>query len=662
MRKKRLCTILLSLFTALALLMPQSISVNAATNETVILFTNDVHCGIEKDNSSLGLAELAGYKNYLTNQGKKVILADAGDALQGAPLGGLTKGGAILDLMHAAGYDVAVPGNHEFDYGMEQFLLNASVAETYGFGYISSNFKRTNGSALFDAYKMIDTQSGVKIAFVGITTPESFTKSTPTYFQDENGNYIYSFSQGNNGQDLYDAVQAAVDDAISHGADYVIALGHTGIDQQSSPWTTQEIISHVSGLDAYLDGHSHSVVNTTVRDKDGDEVLHIQTGTKMANIGSLVLTDDGTSITHEEASLVNQATLTALGVTADASMQTAVNEKKSAFESILNQQVFTSEINLSTQDPEDPTKRIIRNTPNNLGDLCADAYREVMGAEIGLMNGGGIRASISAGNVTYGDVISVFPYNNAGTLIKATGQQVLDALELSVAAWPGESGGFLHVSGITYELHSYIESSVVKSNEGAFVRVDGERRIKNVKINGEPIDVNRVYLVASHNYMLRNGGDGYSMFKNCEVVKDATIVDNELLIHYISENLSGTIKESQYGTARTSMILFTETYANKTALNASVAKARNLNSNAYTEASWLALSTVLNEANALLAKVNATQAEVDAMNTKVNNQIEALVKTTNSPDTYDTGWILGYTGMGMMSLAAYVFMKKRRFA
>ncbi len=554
MRKNRIGSIVLALFTALAVLCPNSVPVNAEAKDVVVLFTNDVHCGIESGDKTVGLAGLVGYINYLESEGKEVILVDAGDAVQGAPLGGLTKGETITELMAKAGYDVAIPGNHEFDYGMEQFLKLADMAEKGGFGYISSNFKRLDGTKLFDSYKMI-TVGDLDIAFVGITTPESFTKSTPAYFQDKDGNYIYSFSQGNNGKDLYEAVQVAVDDAIKAGADYVVAVGHTGIDEQSSPWTTNEIIANTTGINAYIDGHSHSVINgAEVKDKDGNVVLHAQTGTKMANIGQLTIKEDKSA----EAKLVSKADLTTLGVKDDEAMTAAIAEKNAEFADILNKEVFKSEIYLNTQDLNDPSIRIIRNTPTNLGDLCADAYKNVMGAEIGLMNGGGIRKEIKAGPVTYGDVISIFPYSNNGTLIKATGQQILDALEMSVSSYPGESGGFLHVSGITYELHSYLPSSVVKNDQKEFVKVDGEYRIKNVMVNGEPLDLERVYTVASHDYMLKNGGDGYSMFKGSEILKDATIVDNELLIKYISEFLHGTITEKDYGTVRTSMILVTE--------------------------------------------------------------------------------------------------------
>ena len=190
---------------------------------------------------------------------------------------------------------------------------------------------------------------------------------------------------------------------------------------------------------------------------------------------------------------------------------------------------------------------MVRNQETNLGDLCADAYRTLLGADIAFVNGGGIRVDMPKGDISYGDIISVHPFGNMACLIEATGQQILDALELGSSAagvgeGAGESGGFLQVSGLTYEVDTTIPSAVVKDDKGLFVKVDGEYRVKNVKVGNEPLDLTKTYTLASHNYMLKSGGDGYTMFLENKILKDEVMVDNEVLIHYIVESLGGNVK------------------------------------------------------------------------------------------------------------------------
>ena len=233
----------LSLLLTMAMVLSLAVTVNAAApkEDITILHTNDVHCDYEK------------YAKVATLHKDADLLVDAGDHVQGGVIGTLSKGEYIVDIMNYLKYDAAVPGNHEFDYGMDQFLHIAKDLAKYP--YISANFTGKDGKPYFDAYKMFEVK-GVKVAFVGVCTPETFTKSTPTYFQDANGNYIFGFCEGNNGADLYNAVQKAIDAAKAAGADYVIGLGHLGIDEQSSPWMSKEVIANTTGFDAFIDGHS----------------------------------------------------------------------------------------------------------------------------------------------------------------------------------------------------------------------------------------------------------------------------------------------------------------------------------------------------------------------------------------------------------------------
>lgn len=504
--------------------------------DIVLLYTNDVHNAYQQtvdangNVTCLGYAAVAQYKKDMEAEGNYVELIDAGDAIQGGVIGALSNGSYLVDIMNKTGYTLAVPGNHEFDFGMDTFLNLANTAE---YPYISCNFvDLRTGEPVFDGYE-IRHYGDTDVAYIGITTPETFTKSTPTFFQDENGTYIYGFCEGNQGLDLYAQVQKNIDAAKAEGADYVIAVGHIGTDASSSPWTSKEIIENTTGLDAFLDGHSHSTIPSEVcTDKNGEEVLLTSTGTKLSSIGKLVISADG-NVTSE---LITDAK------DQDADTLAYVNEITEKFDALQNQVVAVSEVELVVNDPA-TGKRMVRNQETNLGDLCADAYRSLLGADVAFVNGGGVRAAIKQGDVTYGDVISVHPFGNLACLIEASGQEILDALELGAsAAGVGESGGFLQVSGLTYEIDTTIPSSVVKDEKGAFVKVDGAYRVKNVMVGGKPLDLTKTYTLASHNYMLKSGGDGYSMFIGNKILKDEVMVDNQVLIRYIADELNGTIK------------------------------------------------------------------------------------------------------------------------
>ena len=509
----------LSLLLTMAMVLSLAVTVNAAApkEDITILHTNDVHCDYEK------------YAKVATLHKSADLLVDAGDHVQGGVIGTLSKGEYIVDIMNYLKYDAAVPGNHEFDYGMDQFLHIAKDLAKYP--YISANFTGKDGKPYFDAYKIFEVK-GVKVAFVGVCTPETFTKSTPTYFQDASGNYIFGFCEGNNGADLYKAVQSAIDAAKAAGADYVIGLGHLGIDEQSSPWMSKEVIANTTGFDAFIDGHSHSTFSETIKDKSGKEVVFEQTGTKLANVGKLTIKTDGT-IAHENIDL------SAVEEDADAKAYIAgITEK---FDALQKKVVAKTTVTLTTKGADG--KRAVRSAETNLGDLCADAYRLLLGADVAFVNGGGVRADINAGDITYGDIINVHPFGHSACLVEVTGQQIKDALELGSAAYPGESGGFLQVSGLTYTINADIPSSVVKNDKSEFVKVDGAYRVSDIMVGGQPLDVNKTYTLASHNYMLKDAGDGYTMFgtKNVKVLQDEVMIDNQVLINYIVEKLGGVV-------------------------------------------------------------------------------------------------------------------------
>ena len=510
----------------------------------VVLYTNDVHCGIE---DAIGYAGLAAYEKAYEKLGYEVILVDNGDAIQGGPIGTLSKGEYIIDIMNAVGYDIATIGNHEFDYGMDVFM---SLREKAEFPYISANFCDLEGNTILDPY-VIKELGGWKVAFVGASTPETFTKSTPTFFQDGEGNYIYSFCQGEDGANLYAAVQKAVDAARAEGAEIVIVMSHLGIDGSSVPYTSSDLIVNTTGVKAVLDGHSHSVLDMElVQNAAGEDVILSSTGTKLNNVGSLII-----NVGDDQTPVLTSA-LHSESLFQDEEAEAYIATVKAQYEETLNQVVATTAVDLTIKDPA-TGERAVRTAETNLGDLCADAYRIVLGADVAIVNGGGVRADIPAGDITYGQILSVHPFGNMACLIEATGQQILDALEMASRDVPDECGGFLQVSGLSYEINVGVESSVVVDDAGSFVEVAGERRVQNVLVAGEPIDPEATYTLASHNYMLKSGGDGLNMFQGDTLLQDEVLIDNQVLINYIVDTLGGVVGEEYadpYGQGRITII------------------------------------------------------------------------------------------------------------
>ena len=535
---KRVLTVLLALILILSFGADTISEETDRTGDVVILFTSDVHCGIDQ---GFGYAGLQAVREYLLSQGDAVILVDDGDNIQGEPVGTMSGGEIPLELMNAMHYDVAIPGNHEFDYGMERFLALAEKAE---FPYISCNFNK-EGELIFDPYVILEA-GGTKIAFVGVTTPETLTSSTPRYFQDENGNFIYGFLQDGSGETLYAAVQNAADAARAEGAEYVIILGHMGNAAEDSPYTYADVISHITGIDAFLDGHSHDTDQVVMKDKDGKEVIRSACGTKLANIGWCRISSTG-KVTAGLYAWTNKTGAPALlGLNND--MSRAVDKALDELALELGKVVGKTIVDLTIDDPEATDEsgnpiRMIRRAETNLGDFVTDAYRDQTGADIAIACGGSIRVSIPAGEITFNDILRVHPFGNALCMIEATGQQILDALEWGARAIPSENGAFLQVSGLSYEVHTYIPASCTEDESGFFSGITGERRVQNVLVGGKPIDPEAVYTVAGLDYTLLNHGDGYTQFNGCTILMNRIKLDNQLLIDYIAGTLGGTIGE-----------------------------------------------------------------------------------------------------------------------
>ena len=504
-------------------------------SDVTILYTNDVHTYIDKQSPKLTYAAIADLKQSYQNAGKDVLLVDAGDHVQGTAYGSMDEGASIIKLMNAAGYDVATPGNHEFDYGMDRAKAIMKEAD---FPYLSCNWvDLRTGLRVLPSVKVF-VRGGRRIAFVGVTTPETFTKSTPAYFMDKaQRKYIYDIQGGEDGKKLYDAVQKAIDKAKLL-ADVVIGLGHLGVDPSSSPWTSEEVIAHTSGFDAFIDGHSHTVMeNKQVQDASGKTVTLTQTGSYFANVGEMTIAADGTITTklistHEGM----DATI--------AAMQTGwVN----TVDDMLGEKIAVGDSDFYVSDPA-TGKRRIRSAETNLGDFVADGiyayFNEVekLHCDLAIMNGGGIRADVPAGDWTFKTCKQVSPFGNVACLMSVTGKQIQDALEFA-ARFAGEggkeNGGFLQVAGATYEIHTDIPNTVQTDEKNVWIgSATGTPRVQNVKIYDKasgsylPLDPGATYALAGMNYTLRNLGDGFAMFDGAELIKDYVSEDYLVMATY----------------------------------------------------------------------------------------------------------------------------------
>ena len=518
------------------LLLP--VVVLAAGKEIIILHTNDIHCGIT---DNLGIDKVSQYKKDLKKQGYPVALVDAGDAIQGAPIGKLSTGESIVKIMNAVGYDFVIPGNHEFDYGMERFLQLASRQKC---GYYSCNFVDVKTrKPILKPYKII-VLGGKKIGFVGVTTPETLVTSTPKYFQDKDGKFIYGFCEDQTGEKVYAAVQRAVNNVRKEGADYVFLVGHLGTDGSIPYWSSGAIAANTYNIDGIIDGHSHEqyIPPHKIINKAGKEVLVAQTGTKLQSLGKMTIKEDGT-ITSELVKGLK---------TADPKITKLVAKENKKFESILKQPVGEALVDLTGDDPKTGERRV-RNGETNLGDFVADAYRFVLDTDISIVNGGSIRNTIKKGVFTYNDLLKAFPFGNMCTVIEATGQQIVDALEVGVSAYPNEHGAFMQVSGISFTVDPSIPSGLVIDAKGNFVEVKGERRVKDVKIHGKPIDLNGKYTIGGSTYVLKDGGNGLVMFKQSKLLKDGIMTDVDAIMEYVQNHLNAKIKEgyeNPYGAGR----------------------------------------------------------------------------------------------------------------
>ncbi len=511
--------------------------------DIVILYTSDVHCGIDKN---IGYDSLSAYKKQLEKD-NYVTLMDAGDNISGDFIGAVSKGEYIIDLMNEVGYDSMTLGNHEFDYGMD--ILSQRVEQFKG-DVLSCNFKyigkKENKFNKVKPYKII-SYGKKKVGFVGVTTPFTIVDSTPSYFQEDN-EFAYSFT-GDNAEEFYACVQANIDTCYKQKANYVVVLAHLGEGDEYVPYSSIDLINNTKSVTAIFDGHSHKTISHDVKDKEGNSVPLLAPGYQMSEVGQLTIKKDKTIATKLIDKIEEK----------DPHISEYFTNINNKVDELANKVVATSDLALSIKGPEGT--RMIRTREMPIGNLVADAYRIMSEAQIGFTNGGGIREDLKEGDITFSDIKAVHPFGNNIDTALVRGQTLADYLEFAssnvdkdyyeekngVLVPKGEDGSFAHVSGMKYTVDTSIPTPVVFDEKNMFVKIDGTRRVKDIKVleNDAYVDIqmDKFYLVASHNYLLEECGGGANMFKDIKIVKKDLMLDYECLVNYIVDVLKGHLKD-----------------------------------------------------------------------------------------------------------------------
>ena len=495
------------------------------TQPIVILYDNDVHCTVD------GYPMLVTARNECLSRTNYVSTVSSGGFSSGGFVGAVSKGEQIVELMNYVGYDVVALGNHELDYGMPQMF---KLTEALDASVVCANLKNVQtGAYPYPAYKII-RYGEVDVAYIGFTTT---TTGTVTSLCDEQGNLLYSFMREN----FYENAQYFINKARQEGADYVIALAHLGDTPKTGGHAnSMELISSTTGLDAVIDAHDHHVIEQQfVNNKEGRPVLLTSSGSNFQYVGQLTINTDGTL----ESSLINT---TDGAVVADSDCQQFVEQLMEKVSENGNFVVGSSEVDLTIYDADG--KRIVRKQESNLGDFCTDALRTFTGADIALVNGGGIRTDIKRGDILFNDLINVMPFGDMIATGTLSGEQLLDVLEYAVSALPTESGTFMQVSGLRFKINQEIPSPAIKDEAaGMFTGIgEGERRVSQVEVLDkqsnvyQPLDKTQQYTIATLDYLiLELGGSG---ILSC-VTPDFKYygADIEILRHYLETDLGGVI-------------------------------------------------------------------------------------------------------------------------
>lgn len=523
---KKFSALFLALVMVLALAIPAGATETEQdlTGHIVILHTNDVHGAIGE------YAKVAALKQAYQATGAYVLLADAGDFIQGDPTVSASQGKTAIELMNLAGYDVAAPGNHEFDYGYPNLKTLAGEAD---FPILAANVRYDNAAALGDQ-TTFTTTDGKKIGIFGLDTPETATKAHPDKIKG------VSFLAA---QEMFDCAQAQVDALKADGCDYIICLGHLGIDAESTGNRSIDLLEKVTGIDVFIDGHSHSTLEeikeaTNGTGKVGDTVL-TSTGTKLANVGMVDISPDGTISTSSLAT-------SELTVTPDAKVAARAEEIQKEIDADYGTVFAKTEVAL------DGEKANVRTGETNLGDLIADAMLWQAGlldegVDAAVTNGGGIRASIAAGDITKKDINTVLPFGNTLYVVKVTGAELLEALEASTYCTPEAIGGFPQVAGIEFTVNTGAQFDTKELYPGStYGKPASINRVMIQTVGGEAFNPEETYTIVTNDFM-GAGGDTYYAFKAASSGYDSGVPLDEVVMDYITSELKGVVSKAQYG-------------------------------------------------------------------------------------------------------------------
>ncbi|SHI43046.1 5'-nucleotidase C-terminal domain-containing protein [Lutispora thermophila] len=486
LRKK--LSILVVLSMVISLVFGSFAGVYADDNKVTItiVHTNDTHSRVE---AGIGFAKVAAKVKEIKAANPNTLVVDAGDTFHGQPFAVISKGESIVKIMNAIGYDVMTPGNHDFNYGQNRLLELANMAQ---FPIISANLLKADGTTLLNPY-VIKEVGGLKIGIFGLSTPETAYKTNPKNVE------------GLTFADPVEHAKKMVAELKEQGADAIIALVHLGIDKESKD-TSYLVRDNVEGIDLIIDGHSHSTLDSI--NNEGKATKIVSTGEYNNNLGIVNMTFVDGKLTSVEAS--SFSTEDAAALEADASVAAIIEELNAANKELTSVVVGKTDVVLDGQ------REHVRGGETNLSNLITDAMLAISGADMAITNGGGIRASIDVGDITMEDIITVLPFGNYVVVNEYTGAQIVAALEHGTANYPNLAGGFAQVAGVTFTLDLNEEAG---------------KRVKDVKIGGQPIDLEKTYKVATNDFMAA-GGDDYTMLKEGKLLFQLPGLD-EVLIEYI---------------------------------------------------------------------------------------------------------------------------------
>ena len=530
-RGKKLSALFLALVMAFSLAIPAGAANwdDDLTGHIVILHTNDVHGAIDN------YASVAALKDAYEAAGAQVLLMDAGDFSQGSTSVNVSEGATAVELMNMAGYDVATTGNHEFDFGYANLK---TLMESADFPILAADAFTAEGDLAMDGDNLTFQLGDVTVGVFGLATPETATKAHPAKL--EGVTFLAE-------DELFACAQEQVDELTAAGCDYIIALGHLGIDAESTGNRSIDLLENVTGIDVFIDGHSHSTQSDIAEETNGtgmvgDTVL-TSTGTKLESVGVVDIAADGTI----DASTLSMEELNATeGFTPDQDIATRVSEINAQIEEDMGQVIGTSEVDL------DGVRENVRASETNLGDLITDAMLWQAGqdneeVDAAITNGGGIRASIAAGDITKQSVNDVLPFGNTLYVVELTGAELLEALEASTYCTPEPVGAFPQVAGIEFTINTGAAYDAGENYPGTtYAEPASINRVTILTVGGQAFDVDATYTIVTNDFMAA-GGDTYYAFSAAESGYDTGISLDQVVMDYITEELDGTVTAARYG-------------------------------------------------------------------------------------------------------------------